>query len=62
MGAEAQGTEAGQIEDVAAVEEEGGLLHAGVDGLEVEGLELVPLGEDEDGVDILGGGLGGVGR
>merc|ERR1712146_830260 len=38
------------VEDVAPVEDEGGLLHRVEDALVVKRLEGVPLGEDGDGV------------
>lgn len=47
-------------EDVASIEEEGGFEHAVVDLLEVEILELVPLGEDGDGMGSIAGFHGGV--
>ncbi|KAJ8533423.1 hypothetical protein ON010_g13832 [Phytophthora cinnamomi] len=52
------GAELGDLivrQDVAAVEEEGGLGHVLVDLGVVERLELVPLGERGDGVRVLGG-------
>lgn len=53
--AEADLLELGVREDVAAVEEEGGLEHAVMDLLEVEILELVPLGKDGDGMGSVAG-------
>jgi hypothetical protein len=43
------------VDDVAAVEDEGGLLHVVEDLLVVQGLELVPLGQDAQPVGALGG-------
>ena len=43
------------VEEVPAVEDEGGLLHRGVDALEVETRELVPLREHEHRVSALHG-------
>ena len=46
------------VEDVAAVEQEGGLNHRVVDLLPVQGLELVPLGHDGDGMGTVSGSVG----
>ena len=48
----------GWVEDIAAIEDEGGFQHVVVDGGPVIGFEFVPFGEDGDGVGFVGGGCG----
>ena len=43
------------IKNETTVKDEGGLVHGAVDLLVVEGLKLVPLGEDNNGVRLLSG-------
>jgi len=52
---EAEVEEGLMIEDVAPVEDEGGVGHALVDALIVELGEVGPLGEEGDGVGTFGG-------
>jgi hypothetical protein len=52
--AEAELVELLGFQQVAAVEEEGGLVHVLIDGRKVERAELVPLREDRDGVGPIG--------
>ena len=56
---EANLLEGGLIKDIPSIEDEGGLGHLLVDALIVESLELVPLGEDGDGVGALTRVIGG---
>ncbi len=60
--AEAELLELVRFQEVAAVEEEGGLVHVLVDGRKVERTEFVPLREDRDRVGAIGGCGGGGGN
>lgn len=43
------------VEEQASIEYEGGLVHAGVDGLPVEFAEFGPLSGDNNGFDVFAG-------
>ena len=45
------------VEEVAAIDDDG-VTHGGVEAFEVEGCELRPVGEDEQGIGIGGGSVG----
>ena len=55
MGFEADSAQGFEVEDVAAIEDEGGLEHVVVDRLEIEFGELIPFGEDSNGMSIFAG-------
>ena len=46
------------VEEVARVEEEGGLAHGGVDFFPVESFVAVPFGHEKDGIGACGGEVG----
>ena len=49
------------VEEVAAIDDDG-IAQGGVDALQVEGGELAPVGENEQGVGVAGGGIGILGK
>ena len=56
--AEADLFEGGVVEEVARVEEEGGLAHGGVNLFPVKGFVAVPFGHEKDGIGACGGEVG----